>query len=140
MCKVFGTKFKYFRNTTNMKKHITWFHSALEKQPSGTDHTHCRFHSKNPQASSKASTNSEKAKRITRSVAGFIAKELHPYSVVDNQGFRTMLQVLDPRFSVPSRHYFSDTAIPALYRETKAQILESLSNTDRVTITCDAWT
>lgn len=30
-------------------------------------------------------------------------------------------------------------AIPALYSETKAQVLESLQNTKRVATTCDAW-
>lgn len=74
----------------------------------------------------KLPPNSEKAKRITRSVAGFIAKDLRPYSVVENQGFRTMLQVLEPRYTLPSRRYFSETAVPALYSECKDHILESL--------------
>ncbi len=140
VCKVCGAKFKYFGNTTNMKKHITRFHSALEKRPSVPIVHTAGFTQRTLEQVAKLPPNSEKAKQITRSVAGFIAKDLRPYSVVDNQGFCTMLKVFEPRYSVPSRRYFSDTAIPALYRETTAHILESLSNTDRVAITCDAWT
>ncbi|XP_073681633.1 E3 SUMO-protein ligase ZBED1-like [Garra rufa] len=140
VCKICRAKFKYFGNTTNMKKHITRFHPELEKRPSILIAPTAGPTQRTLEQVAKLPPNSEKAKRITRSVAGFIAKDLRPYSVVDNQGFRTMLQVLEPRYSVPSRRYFSDTAIPALYRETKAQILESLCNTDRVAITCDAWT
>ncbi|XP_048857121.1 E3 SUMO-protein ligase ZBED1-like isoform X1 [Brienomyrus brachyistius] len=140
VCKVCRAKFKYFGNTTNMKKHITRFHSELQERTSVPIASSAGFTQRTLEQVAKLPSNSEKAKRITRSVAGFIAKDLRPYCVVENEGFRSMLQVLEPRYSVPSRRYFSDTAIPALYRETKAQILESISNTYRIAITCDAWT
>ncbi|ROL46082.1 Zinc finger BED domain-containing protein 4 [Anabarilius grahami] len=123
-----------------MKKHITRFHSELEKQHSLPITNTPGYIQRTLDQVAKLPPNSEKAKRITRSVAGFIAKDLRPYSVVENQGFRTMLQVLEPRYTLPSRRYFSETAVPALYSECKDHILESLSNTDRVAITCDAWT
>lgn len=44
-----------------------------------------------------------------------------------------MLHTLELRYNVPSRRYFTDTAIPTLYNETK-------SEADRIAITCDAWT
>lgn len=140
VCKVCSAKFKYFGNTTNIKKHITRFHSELEKQHSLPITNTPGYIQRTLDQVAKLPPNSEKAKRITRSVAGFIAKDLRPYSVVENQGFRTMLQVLEPRYTLPLRRYFSETAVPALYSECKDHILESLSNTDRVAITCDAWT
>ncbi len=104
-----------------MKKSITRFHSALEKRPSVPIAPMAGFTQRTLEQVAKLTPNSENAKRITRSLVGFIAKDLRPYLVVDNQGFRTMLQVLEPRYSVPSQCYFSDTAIPALYRETKGE-------------------
>ncbi|KAA0722180.1 hypothetical protein E1301_Tti009072 [Triplophysa tibetana] len=92
VCKVCSANFKYFGNTTNMKKHITRFHSELEKQHSLPITNTPGYIQRTLDQVAKLPPNSEKAKRITRSVAGFIAKDLRPYSVVENQGFRTMLQ------------------------------------------------
>ncbi|ROI52209.1 Zinc finger BED domain-containing protein 1 [Anabarilius grahami] len=75
-----------------MKKHITRFHSELEKQHSLPITNTPGYIQRTLDQVAKLPPNSEKAKRITRSVAGFIAKDLRPYSVVENQGFRTMLQ------------------------------------------------
>ena len=33
------------------------------------------------------------------------AKDLHPHSIVENQGFHAMLRTLEPRYNVPSRRY-----------------------------------
>lgn len=89
---------------------------------------------------SKIPSNSEKAKKITNSVATFIAKDLRPYSVIENQGFRAMMHTSELRYTIPSRRFFTETAIPALYNETKAHVMEALQKAGRVAITCDAWT
>ncbi len=70
----------------------------------------------------KLPPSSDKATRITQAIAAFIAKDLHPYSIVENQGFRALLHTLEPRYTIPSRRYFTDTAIPKLYSETKAEV------------------
>lgn len=62
---------------------------------------------------------SPRAVNITKSIATFICKDLRPYSVVENEGFRQMLQTLEPRYEIPSRKYFTEKAVPALYDETK---------------------
>ncbi|XP_040278276.1 E3 SUMO-protein ligase ZBED1-like [Bufo bufo] len=84
--------------------------------------------------------NSEKVKRITKAVAAFIAKDLRPYSVVENSGFRYLLKTIEPRYKIPSRSHFTENVIPALYYETKAKIIASMSQASRVAITCDSWT
>ncbi|XP_077314545.1 E3 SUMO-protein ligase ZBED1-like [Lithobates pipiens] len=84
--------------------------------------------------------NSENGKRITKAVATFIAKDLRPYSVVDNTGFHYLLKTIEPRYKIPSRSHFTENVIPALYHETKAQIITSMSQASRAAITCDSWT
>ncbi|KAL1264138.1 hypothetical protein QQF64_004493 [Cirrhinus molitorella] len=56
-------------------------------------------------------------KDITRAVTNFLAKDMMPFSMVDGMGFRKIMSVIGPRFELPSRKYFSCTAIPALYGE-----------------------
>ncbi|KAK0134681.1 Zinc finger BED domain-containing protein 1 [Merluccius polli] len=41
---------------------------------------------------------------------------------------------------IPSRKFFSETAIPKLYHEVKSGVKEKLSRAERVALTCDAWT
>ena len=66
--------------------------------------------------------------------------DLRPYSVVENEGFRGMVRTLEPKYKIPSRRYFTDTALPTLYSETKSNVLDTLMEAGRVAITCDAWT
>ena len=84
--------------------------------------------------------NSERAKRITKSIGRFIALDLRPYSVVENVGFRGMVHSLEPRYEIPSRRYFTNKAIPTLYSETKSNVLDTLMEAGRVAITCNART
>ena len=69
-----------------------------------------------------------------------MCKDLRPYSVVENEGFCYMLKTLEPRYVTPSRRFFTDTAVPKLYREVKLEVEEALSPAERVALTCDAWT
>ncbi|RXN15998.1 zinc finger BED domain-containing 1-like protein [Labeo rohita] len=64
--------------------------------------------------------------------------DLRPYSVVENAGFRYTLNVLEPRYSIPSRKRLREEMIPR--REVKGNISLSLQSADRVTLTCDGWT
>ncbi|XDV33918.1 hypothetical protein PO909_004160 [Leuciscus waleckii] len=51
-----------------------------------------------------------------------------------------MLNVLEPRYCIPSRKRMSEEIIPRLYNEVKQNITLSLQSADRVALTCDGWT
>ncbi|KAF3840379.1 hypothetical protein F7725_019096 [Dissostichus mawsoni] len=61
----------------------------------------------------KLPQNSEKAKKITAKIAEFIAMDDQPLSVVENVGFRRLMEHLEPRYELPSRHYFTEKALPS---------------------------
>ena len=75
---------------------------------------------------SKLPSSSEKANRITESISHFICKDLRPYSVVENTAFRNMIYTLELRYTIPSKRFFSDTALPEIYNDTQALALHSL--------------
>lgn len=140
VCKVCKTKVKYFGNTTNARTHVARHHPELtgatvEKQPppAASQRTLHQFVNKLP-------ANSERAKKITKSIACFISKDLRPYSVVENAGFRFMIKTIEPKYVIPSRQLFTEKAVPELYNETKAKVAEALAKATRVALTCDAWT
>ncbi|XP_077280023.1 zinc finger BED domain-containing protein 4-like [Temnothorax americanus] len=87
---------------------------------------------------------SKKAKDITRAIAVFICKGLHPYNIVNEPGFRHLLHFLEPRYNVPCRTTFSRSIIPKLYKELKEKMLEEIGTVrdalEFVSITTDLWT
>ena len=86
VCKGSGTQLKFFGNTTNLRNHLSWERSSdLLQVPA-------RWRS-----------NSERAKRITKSISSFIALDLRLYSSVENVGFRTMVFTLEPRYKMRNK-------------------------------------
>ncbi|XP_040209394.1 E3 SUMO-protein ligase ZBED1-like [Rana temporaria] len=142
VCKICHTKIKYLGNTTNLRNHVSRFHPEMLKPTTTT--TTKEMNPDQPKIDAMLQStfppNSEKVKRITKAVAAFIAKDLRPYSVVENSGFRYLLKTIEPRYKIPSRSHFTENVIPALYHETKAKIIASMSQASRVAITCDSWT
>ncbi|KAL1247684.1 hypothetical protein QQF64_023060 [Cirrhinus molitorella] len=139
VCKICHTKIKHVGSTTNFTNHVDRWHPELASTTATqkVDTSQPRI---NESLVSTLPHNSERAKRITRLVACFIAKDLRPYSVVENAGFRHMLKTIEPRYKLPTRATFTDSTLPALYKETKAKVMESMCKARRVAITSDAWT
>ncbi|KAG1925191.1 zinc finger BED domain-containing protein [Pimephales promelas] len=142
VCKHCHTVLKYCNNTTNLRNHLARHHADLMQQkqssvakPDDAKQTQLdkAFHCKYP-------SGSVRAQKITRSVAVYICKDLHPYSVVDNVGFKYMVITLEPRYVIPTRKHITEVAIPNLYVEVNTEVLESLMSAEKVAITCDGWT
>ena len=83
--------------------------------------------------------NSQRAKKITKSVAEFLVSDLRPYSTVSKPGFVNLMNTLEPSYVVPSRTHFSDKVIPELYEATKSEVIEAINNALSVAITTDGW-
>lgn len=88
----------------------------------------------------KYARSSDRHETITKSIGTFIAKDMRPYSIVENVGFKKMVAVLDPRYDIPSRTHFAEKVIPALYEETKATLTANLSKAPFIALTTDSWT
>lgn len=127
-------------NTTNMQAHLKRCHpdvnlSAVRKPTERAQQTTL------PSALQvKLPVNSERAQRITRAIGIFLAKDMQPFSVVDDKGFRNLMQEVEPRYAVPTRPHFSQKVVPKLYKETKTRIEEQLKEADYIAITTDGWT
>lgn len=68
------------------------------------------------------------------------SKGLRPYSEVENEAFRVLINILEPRFDIPSQKYFAEKLIPAQYSQTRTKVETALETADRVEFTCDGWT
>ncbi|XP_077080800.1 E3 SUMO-protein ligase ZBED1-like [Siphateles boraxobius] len=140
VCKLCLGKIKYSGNTTNLRAHIARHHSDTqlsEQQAKRVDPSQLTLAQVQTQ---KLPTTSTRATKITQSVVYFICKDMRPLSVVENEGFRYMVQTMEPRYTIPSRQHITDIAVPNLYKEVKTNVLECLALAEKVALTCDAWT
>lgn len=64
-----------------------------------------------------------------------------PFSVVQDKGFVNLMKHLSPRYKLPSRQYFSDTALPELFESVSSHIHKLLDATKSpISFTMDIWT
>ena len=85
--------------------------------------------------------NTEKSNAITKKIMEFMALDDQPFSVVQDKGFVNLMKHLSPRYKLPSRRYFSDTALPELFERVSSHIHKLLDGTKSpVSFTTDIWT
>ena len=124
-CKHCKRSLSYKGNMTNMIVHLQSRHSAVYReiadQLKATGSSHSSAPLQKDQLSIKDSFNkltplprrSSRWKALTNSVCYFLAKDLHPLSTVNDQGFLHMLKVFELQYTPPDRttfgrHYFTE--------------------------------
>ena len=80
-----------------------------------------------------------RAKAISFRIAEMIAVDLQPFSVVEDPGFCRLMKELEPRYSLPSRRYFSDVIISSIHVNVNHLVTQLLSSTNFVSLTTDIW-
>ncbi|XP_035994609.1 zinc finger BED domain-containing protein 1-like [Fundulus heteroclitus] len=135
ICRYCRCEIRYCGNTSNLSAHLRRRHGVQgeeKAQPSTSPLT--KFF---PQ---KFSHSSKRAVNISKAIAFFICTDIRPYCVVENEGFRYLLDTLEPRYCVPSRQHFSESLIPKLYAKVRDVVIQALHEAQRVAVTCDGWT
>ena len=76
---------------------------------------------------------------VTNAITNYIAKEMVPIQVVEREGFKQLVNTLDPRYTVPGRKYFSETALPNLYDSCRQTLMNELQKVQHFATTTDLW-
>ena len=82
---------------------------------------------------------SRKWQSLTESATYFLAKDMLPLYSVEKQGFKRMIASFDERYELPSRKYFSRTAITALYNLTREAVAVEVQQAEFFSATTDLW-
>ncbi|KAK0151881.1 Zinc finger BED domain-containing protein 1 [Merluccius polli] len=125
-------------NTTNLHRHLRVHHLNLYEE--------CMA-KKNRETSSSSDTSakqptitslfasvtpyeitSQRHKEITAAVTTYISKNMVSVNTVTKDAFKSLLRTM-VRYVLPSRTYFNQVAIPQLYAECKAKVVNELENT-----------
>ena len=83
---------------------------------------------------------SERWQTLVEAISNFITSDMQPLLVVENAGFKKLLHTAEPRFKIPSRPYFTNTVIPAMYACNRAKTENVLSSIQYCSVTTDIWT
>jgi hypothetical protein len=86
------------------------------------------------------SNDSDKHVAITKAIAVCICKDALPISLVENDGFRSLIRTLEPRYIMPSRKHLSKQVIPKLYGNVKESLITDLQSLSFYSVTTDGWT
>ena len=79
-------------------------------------------------------------KRLNGLLLKMIVKDMQPFSIVEDEGFREFLAALDPSFSLPSRTTLTKELLPDMYNTTVIRLKEALKTAEAIALTTDGWT
>ncbi|XP_054280480.1 zinc finger BED domain-containing protein 4-like [Macrosteles quadrilineatus] len=88
----------------------------------------------------KFKTTDSRALHINKLVAEMICLDIQPLSVVENKGFRRLLNYLEPRYTIPTRKTFTNKILVEMYEETMKKVQAEMMEVESVAITTDMWT
>ncbi|KAF2902321.1 hypothetical protein ILUMI_03859 [Ignelater luminosus] len=77
---------------------------------------------------------------INKKLLCLFIKDLQPFSVVTDEGFKEFVRALNPYYEIPSRRVISNTFIPAIYEECFNDTKALLEKAETFCLTIDTWT
>nr|XP_043069341.1 E3 SUMO-protein ligase ZBED1-like [Drosophila bipectinata] len=83
---------------------------------------------------------SQKKKTMDKYVMLMIARDVQPFSMVEDDGFRNLMQQMDPKYKMPSRTFFREVMLPKIYKDLRKDLECELEGVQYVAITTDGWT
>ncbi|XP_060788758.1 E3 SUMO-protein ligase ZBED1-like [Neoarius graeffei] len=82
---------------------------------------------------------SKRWREVTDAVTYYLAKDMIPFKAVEDEGLKRLLKVVDPRYELPNRKLFSNTAIPRLYTECREKLERQIQKVQFFATTSDLW-
>lgn len=78
--------------------------------------------------------------KVDHALVKLIAMDFQPFSIVEDRGFRTYTQALDPTYVPPSKATVTKRMLPNLYEKVRAEHKERIKTVPAVCLTTDCWT
>ena len=138
-CAVCDAIIRHHGNTTNLREHLNRRHSTVY-QPGASTSTG------SPSVSSffpkKIDPSGAKAKAITEHIVNVCVKDLRPFNIVKDAGFRDLIKHAWPTYQIPKRETIRELIMLRHTNgiKTLKSDLEKVNIDSDVSITTDGWT
>ena len=83
--------------------------------------------------------NDPRAIRVHHKIAEMMALDFQPYSIVSDTGFTALLKTLEPRYTLPSRRYFTEDVVPGIASAINSKLAVVLKVVTYFSLTTDVW-
>lgn len=81
-----------------------------------------------------------RAQAISNAIAAMIALDCQPFSIVKDEGFKRLMNLVAPKYVLPSRRYFAETVLVDMYERLRVKIAEAFSSScEFLALTTDVW-
>ena len=64
---------------------------------------------------------------------------MQPISIVEKEGFRELIEFLEPSFNMPTRFKVKDSGLPSMKLNVENMIRAELKCIDSINISLDGW-
>lgn len=83
---------------------------------------------------------SSKKRNIDIQLLKMICKEYHPFSIVDDNEFKKIVEMLNPGYKLPSRKTLTNSLLPIVCSDLLEKVKAMVNNAKALSVTCDGWT
>ncbi|EGT48878.1 hypothetical protein CAEBREN_19883 [Caenorhabditis brenneri] len=79
-------------------------------------------------------------KRLDDAIISMICRDNMPLRTVEREGFKHLMNVCNPKYTLKSRNWYTSKALPELKNKLEAKIKEELQYMKFMAVTADGWT
>ena len=143
-CKLCLLEVAHSGGTTSLKNQLCFHHRPEYRNLYGDDFAEVQSHPKmdvfcKPSRTvEKLSPVSARAQELTSATVDFVVRDLRPVNVVDCVGFLHLMEVAEPRYTVPCRRTVNGY-IDKQYLAVKVRVQQELKQVDYMGMTTDMW-
>ncbi|XP_026097908.1 zinc finger BED domain-containing protein DAYSLEEPER-like isoform X2 [Carassius auratus] len=151
-CKACGTRIQAKRTvTSNFVTHLKRKHQAMydefvrkkdvkrEAMQMCTGPPSGRVISQSGAGMNKFDYSDPRQSLISEAIAKMIIRDLQPAQIVENEGFRELLQLLEPRYIPVPCHYIQQQLLPAYVTQVQLAAKQALKGAESCSVTLDLW-
>ena len=82
--------------------------------------------------------NDTRSQRVHKRIGEKLAVDCQPLLMVEDVGFKRVIQTLEPHYKCPSRKYFTDTIVPKISTGMK-EVCKLIGTAKYISFTTDVW-
>jgi len=138
-CNICQTDLRYNYNTSAMRTHIKTNHQTEWEKVKELEETQ-KNSMLQPQLNFPViELPKQRLNEINEAIVKWICADMRPFSIVQSTSFKNLLNLLEPRYKLPSSNSLKSIC-DELYEKEKSLLKEELTKAHDVSLTTDTWT